>query len=252
MICTPSYGGVVTVPYMLGIIDLYIAADHEWFNITTRYNSFDSLVTRARNTLLAEFLADSDCTHLMWIDSDIGFTGADVLRLFKANRPIAAGVYPLKSEGWPAGGLAEPLPKGANRADFAARYQGYPATATDLTEDADGFIRGEYAPTGFMLIQRKVLETMIEAYPETRYRAEGRVSTQSDKPHYALFDTEIAEDTGFYLSEDYAFCRKAARLGFEISIDARSKLSHQGVTVFVGDLARSLAEQRSRSQLPPP
>src|ERR1700760_1152234 len=89
-VATPSYGAVVATEYVLGLLDLYEASSRYGFGLQTNFNSFDSLITRARNTMVAEFLADSRFTHLMWIDGDIGFKGADVLRLLHANRPVAA------------------------------------------------------------------------------------------------------------------------------------------------------------------
>jgi hypothetical protein len=128
-VATPSYGAVVATDYVLGLLDLYEASARYGFGLQTHFNSFDSLITRARNTMVAEFLADSRFTHLMWIDGDIGFKGANVVRLLKADRPVVAGVYPLKSDGWPRAGLPEPLAAGTTKADFQARFATYPAVS---------------------------------------------------------------------------------------------------------------------------
>src|SRR5471032_544842 len=103
-VATPSYGGVVTTSYVHGLLDLYDTADRYEFGLRINFNSFDSLITRARNTMVAEYLADERFTHLMWIDGDIGFKGSDVVRLLLADRPLVAGVYPLKTYGWPLEG----------------------------------------------------------------------------------------------------------------------------------------------------
>ena len=129
MVATPSYGGVVATSYVHGLLDLHHVASQHGFSVSSNFNSFDSLITRARNTMVAEFLADEQYTHIMWIDGDIGFKGADVVRLLQANRPMVAGLYPLKTDGWPSQGLAEALPAGTTKADFEARFAGYPATA---------------------------------------------------------------------------------------------------------------------------
>jgi hypothetical protein len=52
-----------------------------------------------------------------------------------------------------------------------------------------------------------------------------------------------------YLSEDYALCRRIESIGITPAVDTRSNLTHQGVAVFQGDLARSLELQRSASRL---
>ena len=62
----------------------------------------ESLVTRARNNAVADFLANKEWTHLFWIDSDIGFDIDSAFRLLLSDYEVAAGVYPLKKENWPA------------------------------------------------------------------------------------------------------------------------------------------------------
>ncbi len=124
-VATPSYGSVVATDYVLASWTCTRVSARYGFGLQTHFNSFDSLITRARNTMVAEFLADSRFTHLMWIDGDIGFKGADVVRLLQADRPVVAGVYPLKSDGWPRSGLSEPLAAGTTKADFQARFATY-------------------------------------------------------------------------------------------------------------------------------
>lgn len=252
-VATPSYGAVVTTDYALGLVDLYDVATQHGFGVRVNFNSFDSLITRARNTMVAEFLADDRFTHLMWIDGDIGFKGSDVVRLLQADRPVVAGVYPLKVDGWPAAGLEEPIPAGSTKADFRARYAMYPAVARAdaLEADTGGFLNVLYAPTGFMLIKREVFLALMQRFPELKCRAAlaGRPEFDTGAEAtflYAFFDTMIDPESGVYLSEDYAFCRLIERMGITPVVDARSNLRHQGIAVYEGDLARSMALQRGR------
>lgn len=252
MVATPSYGGQVTTSYVHGLLDLYDTADQYGFGLGVNFNSFDSLITRARNTMVAEYLADDRYTHLMWIDGDIGFKGADVVRLLQANRPLVAGLYPLKTDGWPLRGLPEALPAGTTKADFQAQFAGYPATAfSDAREpDADGFLDVLDAPTGFMLIKREVFKALISRFPELRYNADlvaRPEHTLGDMAghHYAFFDTMIDPQSGAYLSEDYTFCRRVAEIGITPAIDMQSNLTHQGTAVYQGDLGRMLERQRA-------
>jgi hypothetical protein len=91
---------------------------------------------------LCLFVGRDALTHLMWIDGDIGFKGSDVVRLLLADRPVVAGVYPLKTDGWPLQGLPEALPAGMTKADFQAHFARYPASARldGLEPDSNGFL----------------------------------------------------------------------------------------------------------------
>jgi hypothetical protein len=250
-VATPSYGGHVSTTYVRGLLELYDTADLHGFGLQINFNSFDSLITRARNTMVAEYLADDRFTHLMWIDGDIGFEGSDVARLLLADRPVVAGVYPLKTDGWPSEGLPEALVAGTTKADFQARFARYPANAVSGSMDPDenGFLDVIDAPTGFMLIKREVFLKLASSFPELRYRPNlvGRQDHNEGKMsglHYAFFDTMIDRESGIYLSEDYAFCRRIAAIGITPAIDTRSNLTHQGSAMFQGDLGRSLERQR--------
>lgn len=254
-VATPSYGALVATHYVSGLLDLYDTADRHGFGLGINFNSFDSLITRARNTMVAQYLADERFTHLMWIDGDIGFKGSDVVRLLLADRPVVAGVYPLKTDGCPLDGLPEALPAGSTKADFRARFARYPASACSdaLEADENGFLDAVYAPTGFMLIKREVFLKLADRFPELHYTPDlvnrpEHATGKMAQLHYAFFDTMIDPQANTYLSEDYAFCRRIAEIGIVPAINTWSNLSHQGTAVFEGDLSRSLAVQRAMQQ----
>ncbi|SAL71306.1 hypothetical protein AWB71_04345 [Caballeronia peredens] len=234
-VATPAYGATVAVEYTTGLIDLYAAASRSGFSITLRFIATESLITRARNSLVAQFLADETATHLMWIDADVGFKGADFMRLLQSGYPVCAGVYPTKTEGWPVNGIEHALPAGTTAADFRARYAVYPANvkAGDLVCDEHGFIEAVDAPTGFMLIERGVFVSLMNRYPDLQYKS-------GDDIHYAFFDTMIDPETRIYLSEDFAFCRLIRGIGLKPFVDSQSNLMHQGIARYFGDLKRSL------------
>jgi hypothetical protein len=57
-----------------------------------------------------------------------------------------------------------------------------------------------------------------------------------------LFETMIEPETGEYLSEDYAFCRRWRDLGGEIFADFASRLTHVGHASYEGSLKDSFAK----------
>ena len=243
-VATPNYNGALTSIYVRSLLGLVNLAWTHGFSMQTRFLDGDSLIPRARNRLVAEFMADTRWTHLFWIDADIGFEPAAALRLLLAGRDVVAGVYPLKEDGWPAGGLREALPAGSTRADFEARHARFPANAYvgARTVDADGFVEVLDAPTGFMLIARSVFERLAEARPDLRYTPEpSRDAAAHAWPHYRFFDLLAEPGNGRYLSEDYAFCRRWQTLGGKVHIDAQSDLAHQGLRTYTGHFGAALA-----------
>mgnify|MGYP000341873540 CR=1 FL=1 len=59
----------------------------------------ESLITRARNYLVDEFLR-SDFTHLLFIDSDIHYNPQDVIAMLALEKDVIGGPYPKKSINW--------------------------------------------------------------------------------------------------------------------------------------------------------
>lgn len=210
----------------------------------------ESLITRARNNAVADFLRRPEWTHLVWIDSDIGFSNEAFYRLLLSGHDIAAGIYPLKRENWPAEGL----PAGMTQADFQHRYTSYTVntspkdgeTAIKLHVGADGFMEVDEAPTGFMCIKRGVFEKMIAAYPDLQYVSDSDYSKE-DGFHYRFFECLVDPQTRRYLSEDYGFCRLWQQIGGKIHVDVQSNLSHQGAKLYTGSFTDSLAADISHA-----
>ena len=217
---TPCYGGMLTDQYFLSMFRVSQAFMQHGINfrITTLRN--ESLITRARNILTAMFL-ESDCTHLMFIDSDIEFQPEDMLRALAYDKPIMAGAYPKKA-----------LP-----VQYAINFK-FVNPETKQIRVENGAVEVLDASTGFFLIKRETIEKMMQAYPELHYRNDSNIDPKFNKYCYALFDTILDPDDNRYLSEDYTFCRRWQKLGGEIWLDPNTKLNHVGSYTFEGDVSQ--------------
>ena len=104
------------------------------------------------------------------------------------------------------------------------------------------------APTGFMVIARRVFEQMALAMPELRYtpdvsgHPDVRRGQPAPPPHYRFFDVLAEPDNGRYLTEDYAFCRRWQSIGGKVHVDTSSNLTHQGLKTYTGDFGRALRD----------
>lgn len=180
------------------------------FTVDTMVN--ESLVTRARNNLVSKFLANKSATHLMFIDADIGWDPDSVLKLALHKRGVVCGAYPMKGE--PIRYALNPVPGG----------QTIPPLVEVMT-----------SATGFMLIERGVIEGLVAALPQTKYRDNLNLGAAYEPHMYALFDTMIDEH-GNYLSEDWTFCKRVREvLKQPVWVDTDIKLDHMGTHKFSGD-----------------
>jgi hypothetical protein len=146
--------------------------------------------------------------------------------------------------------------RGESVQQAALSYVGTFCPEAERKQEGD-FVTGIYAGGGFQLIRRSVLERMIAAYPETRFRRVHGLSMSGSRREavpsenlFALFDCIIDPETGAYLSEDFSFCRRWRQIGGEIWIDAASKLTHSGPYEFVGDHASRFYGTNGRGSTP--
>ena len=86
-VATPCYGGALTEPYFRSVIKLMTFFNQHKVSLAFGTIANESLVTRARNVLLAYFLA-SDYTHLIFIDADIEFQVDDIMKLYAHDRDV--------------------------------------------------------------------------------------------------------------------------------------------------------------------
>ena len=92
-IATPMYGGMNHGLYMKSCLDLQTTFMRYGIEIKFSFLFNESLITRARNYLVDEFLR-SDYTHMLFIDSDINFNAQDVIALLALDKDVIGGPYP--------------------------------------------------------------------------------------------------------------------------------------------------------------
>ena len=244
-IATPMYGGQCGGQYTRAIIELQkICSEYE---IQTEFFFLfnESLITRARNYCADEFMR-SDYTHLMFIDSDIGFNPHDVLALAaiadpESDKDIVCGPYPKKVISWEKikravdKGFADENPQ--KLANFVGDFVFNPADdrpEIPLNEPVEVLEGG----TGFMMIQRKAFENYAKAYPEFYYKPDHVRSDNFDgtREIMAYFDCVICPDSKRYLSEDYMFCQWARKADIKVWMAPWMQLNHTGSYQFGGSL----------------
>lgn len=207
-ICLPCYGGMMTESTFLSFIKWSNTARQLGINWTVETLSNESLISRGRNTLTAKFLQNKESTHLMFIDSDIGWEAWHLLVLLNRDVDVIGGLYPMKSMPikWCVNGFA-----GAEQTD-------------------DGLQEVTKTGTGFMLIKRHVFEK-LDAHPAVKPFVNDIGLPAELNPYMkTYFDTAVRE--GRYYSEDWTFCENWRDLGGKVWVDKRVLLKHTGTFTF--------------------
>lgn len=216
MIGTPTLDGTVCVAYLQSLLatQRQLAAAN-WL-MDTQFILQDSLIMRARNQLVSDFLA-SEASDLVMIDSDIGWGAADILRLLQHDAQMVAGVYQRKSD---------------DKVDFAVRFPGGGVVQDRHT----GLMAAECVGTGFLRLRRDALELMTAKYQNLRYQ------DQTGRTMHCLFDTSFID--GHFYGEDFTFCDRWRAIGGEVWVDPDIRLSHIGSKAFNKSLWEALQPKK--------
>jgi hypothetical protein len=247
-IATPMYGGMAHGMYVKSCLDLQSTLGK--YGIETKFSFLfnESLITRARNYLVDEFLR-SGYTHLLFIDSDVHYNPEDVVALLALDKDVIGGPYPKKSINW--GNVAEAARKHPNMnprelEKLVGEYVFNVVKGTSqfqVTEPLEVMEIG----TGYMLVKRHVFDKMAVEYPNIRYKPDhvGQSNFDGSRYIHAYFDTVIDSKesitgggTDRYLSEDYMFCQMWRKMGGEIWLCPWMKTQHIGTYAFTGDMPK--------------
>lgn len=245
-LATPMYGGACAGVYARSIADLSAVCAKYDIPLQIYYLFNESLITRARNYCADEFLR-SDATHLMFIDSDIGFNPQDVLGLLalqtdESDYDVISGPYPKKCISWEKikmavdKGFADEDPNMLER--FVGDYVFNPksgAAEIPIGQPVEVMETG----TGFMMIRRKTFDVYKEAFPHLSYKPDHVRTAAFDgsREIHAYFDCIIDPVSRRYLSEDYMFCYNTEKAGMKVWLCPWMSMQHVGSYNFGGSLA---------------
>ena len=241
-VATPMYGGLCTGGYTMGILNMAGEFGKAGVQMYYSYMMNESLITRARNGMAYDFL-QSDATHLMFIDADISFNPADIIRMIQADKDIICGLYPKKEINWKL--VHDAVQKGVDFKDLP-NYTGsfvvnLVGGVTESTGNINTPMEIDNGGTGFMLIKREVFEALRPTVPKY---TNDMILIIDKNPQKKIIDeffaTSIDEESGNrLLSEDYHFCKIARKAGFKVYAAPWAQLTHSGTYNFNGTLPRA-------------
>ena len=251
IIGTPCYGGLLQNGYFQSVMQLTANFTKLGipFEISTIGN--ESLIPRARNSIVAKFMGDEAATHLMFIDADITFPWHSIIKLVLMDKDLSGGCYPKKMINWEKvrhhllkdNEITEDMLK-AKALDYVFNPV-YQVVDGKLTAQVhNGMIKVKDIGTGFMMIKKSVIEIMMYKYEELQYKnnVAGYHSDKCADYFYTLFDTEIDPKSRVYLSEDYLFCKRWLECGGDCWLDLGINLNHTGNMDFQGAVSVTIGE----------
>jgi hypothetical protein len=239
-IATPMYGGNAKSVYVSCLTDLAQrlgAAGHSSYQISI---TNESLITRARNTLVHDFLK-SDADALLFVDGDHGFNSDDIVKMVNSGKDVIGAIYPMKAINW----------ENVRKAALAGKenlelYSGF--FAINFLPESQSFKGDEPfkvrdVGTGMLFIHRRAFEQikpLVKIYKNNAMH--GGIAMGEEI--YEFFPTMITpEPESVLLSEDYAFCQIYRDSGGDVYAAPWVRISHAGEHNFAGNFLATLEIQ---------
>ena len=210
LIGTPSYDGRIDVWFANSLIETVKMAEKKGIFVHAIYTSYDSLVQRARNSLI-KLAIDGKYDDLFFIDSDTEWEPDWFFNLLERPEPIVGGALIKKTE--KEGYTVKLLEKKLKHSEDKKLLE------------VDG------VGTGFMKVSKFAFDKLWLA--SDPYTSEG-------EQHRMVFDIKV--ENGDLISEDYVLCNKWKSLGYKVWLDPTITCNHIGVKKFKGDFKKFIAK----------
>ena len=226
-VATPAYDGKVHSEYALSLAQACQLATINGINVTASILGNGAFIDLARCKFVQLFLEENpDCTHLFFIDGDLEFDPQAFVSLIQSGKPVCAGAYRKRQE----------------NEEYPVRWKAHENGGLWVE---DGWVMCDRVATGFLCIERAVLERMAKERPI--------IKGQVEQPDMAqLFYTYINED-GHFMGEDFAWCDDYAKLyKTPIPVCPDFNFKHAGYkgnwnTFLEKEIAKNQAEERSNA-----
>jgi len=229
-LAVPMYGGQCAGMFTRSVADLSAICTKHGIPLQLFFLFNESLVTRARNYCVDEFMR-SGATHLMFIDSDIGFNPQDVIALLamqneESEYDVIGGPYPKKCISWEKikqavdKGMADENPN--NLEKYVGDYVFNPKTTQreiPLNQPVEVLEIG----TGFMMIRRKTFEDYQKAFPHLWYKPDHVRTEHFDGTREIMSYFDCVIDRGYGHEDMFKLLDDVAAGGDLTELQTRAK-----------------------------
>jgi len=203
MLATPTMDGKVDVEYVISLMESIGRLSEYNISLFPIFLAYDALIQRARNDII-ELAINNDVDDIVFIDSDIGWTSDQLIRLLSHNVDFVGGTYRRKSD----------------EETYVMKIKD-----DNVTPNEDGLVEVNGIGCGFMRMTRKCYRLLWESSE--------RYEDNNGKRNKRVFDIKIIN--GIYTSEDISLCYKWQELGGKVWLDPTITCSHTGMKKYTGN-----------------
>lgn len=205
LIGTPCYDGKIEVWHANSLVQTIKTSVGSGIDITPIWLSYDALIQRARNDLMA-IMIEGGFDDIVFIDADIDWEPADFFKLLAHPVDVVGGTYRKKGDA-----------------------ELYVAKILDQTRSIDpqtGLYPADGLGTGFLRLSRKAVQYLWDNSEHYEEKEAGKVRRM-------IF--EVLVKNGDLWSEDITICQKLIEGGFNIWLDTTITCGHTGMKRYTGD-----------------
>lgn len=200
-----------------------------------------TIIARARNSYASLILQDPSYTHLLFIDSDMGFSPEAVVRMMDLEKDFCGCIYPMRvpneAQFYAAARKLESpeLARSAGQTFVGAHH----ITKSKLNGNESisvhrGFVLSTGVGMGLTLIRRRVFEAIAEKSPELICPSRDDYLLRGIEERVLQCFESLSEDDGMFIGEDLSFCRRWIACGGEIWACIDETITHMGPVVAKG------------------
>jgi hypothetical protein len=203
-----AYDGRQFVGNGISVTSAVVQAMTRGWGVTFIRRDADSMVARGRSFLASQFLTNpesANCTDLVFIDTDLEWSGDEFVRLCSHDVDVVGGAYPFKDE----------------TGDFPLQWP------SDGLYEENGLWNVKAVTPGFMRISRRALEKMSREMAWLQFNDRGNKDGQKS---WMFFDN-LHRATGIY-DEGYIFCERWKTLGGQVYLDPDMNITHVGLKAY--------------------
>jgi hypothetical protein len=232
-IAIPAYGNQVSLATFntcTSLVQMFLAKGIRGATAAFSYPD----VAESRNILLTGWYDGmKDSTHLLFIDSDMGFSPEVVLDLLTFNEPMVGALYTRKTipVQWAASGLGD-----------------------TMAERRGDFMKVAGLGMGCFLIRRDAIDIMIEKMPDiidTRMQFHAAKDMIPNRIIRAFDGFDNPDDkTAGRLSEDLAFCCRWRQCGGDVWAAMHHTIEHIGIFSYKANYLQTIMEKEAAGELP--